>query len=94
MGISKESAYSKEELLSYEEYWRAVSSERTLIEDALTKGKKIGLAEGEEIGLEKGITQIALNMLRQGYPYHEITKLTGLSEDMLKKLQEKNIDSM
>ena len=52
--LLKESAYSKNELETYDRYWDSISSEKTLIVDAFDEGKIEGKIEGEQIGLEKG----------------------------------------
>lgn len=51
----------------------------------LAKGLAKGLAEGEAIGLEK----IAITMLKDNEPLDKISKLTGLSQDEVAKLQNK-----
>jgi predicted transposase/invertase (TIGR01784 family) len=64
--ITKESAFSLEELAAYERYWDSIQTQATLVacsrrqaleeglEKGLAKGEVIGLKKGEEIGLEKG----------------------------------------
>jgi uncharacterized protein YerC len=48
-----------------------------------------GRAEGIEIGMEKGITQLlaAINMLKQKKPDAQICRESGLSADDLTKLK-------
>ena len=67
----QESAFTKEELATYDKYWDSVSSERTLIEDAY--------AEGEEKGEKKHAIATARRMKAKGFDSSTITELTGLS---------------
>ncbi len=53
---------------------------------ALASAKQEGLREGEARGRE----QTARQMLLQGYPLDEIAKLTGLSQDRVRNLQQQN----
>ena len=48
--ILRESAFTVQELETYDKYWDQVRTEKTLIADSLEKGK----AEGEQVGFEKG----------------------------------------
>ena len=50
----RESAFTRAELETYDNYWDRVSTEKTLMADALDSGKKEGLEEGLEIGKEIG----------------------------------------
>lgn len=50
----QESAFSRAELEAYDKYWDSISSERTLISDALEKGLKKGRSAGIEIGKQEG----------------------------------------
>ena len=52
--IAKESAYTKKELAAYTQYWDAVQTERTLIED----GKKEGKEEGRALANYKTIKKL------------------------------------
>jgi predicted transposase/invertase (TIGR01784 family) len=46
--------FTPEEIAAYDAFWDLVSTEKTLSEGSLARGKAIGLEEGEAIGLEKG----------------------------------------
>jgi len=50
----RESAFTRAELETYDQYWDSVSREKTMLADALDSGFKKGRQEGEQIGLEKG----------------------------------------
>lgn len=54
MELAQESGYTKSELEYYNSYWDSVSSEKTLILDALEKGMEQGFEKGMEKGFEKG----------------------------------------
>jgi DNA-directed RNA polymerase specialized sigma subunit len=45
--LTKESAYTKAELASYDKYWDNISIEKTFIADAEAKGEARGEAKGE-----------------------------------------------
>jgi predicted transposase/invertase (TIGR01784 family) len=51
MQYLERSSYTEEELTMYDRYWDSVRTQRTYIADALDEGR----AEGEVIGLQKGI---------------------------------------
>ncbi|OSK08073.1 transposase [Escherichia coli M056] len=50
------------------------------------RGLEKGIAIGEHQGLEKGRTEIARNMLADGMDIAQVMRLTGLSEEQLKKI--------
>lgn len=50
------------------------------------------LEEAWEQGLLQGLTQVAINMLREGMDLALTAKLTGLSLDMVKNLQVNDIE--
>ncbi|HFI0263682.1 TPA: hypothetical protein ACGOU9_000069 [Streptococcus suis] len=52
------------------------------------RGKEEGRAEGLEEGLEKGRIEVAYQMLREGFSYELIEKLTGLSSDQVNQLSQ------
>lgn len=94
--LAEEAGYSAAELASYERYWDAVSTERTLKADAygeglekgLEKGEAIGLEKGEAIGWEKSMQKIALQlMIDATFPIERISDITGLSVEMLRYLR-------
>lgn len=57
-----------QELDAYESYWKAVSSERSLISDSATKAEL------------KTRREIALSLKTQGFPIEVIASSTGLSQ--------------
>ncbi len=46
------------------------------------------LREAWEQGLQQGLNQVALNMLREGIDKDQVAKLTGLSLERVKSLQD------
>ena len=58
--------------------------------EGLQEGRAEGLQEGRVEGLQQGTIKIALNMLKEETKISFICKVTGLSEEEIKKLKEKN----
>ena len=50
------------------------------------------LREAWEQGLQQGLNQVALNMLREGIDLAQVAKLTGLSIERVKSLQDTDSD--
>lgn len=67
--LTEEAAYSPAELDAYESYWKAVSSEKTLLEERVQK-----------VRAEEKI-EIAKKMKTAGIPYPTISECTGLSHN-------------
>ncbi|HFI0577724.1 TPA: hypothetical protein ACGO28_001381 [Streptococcus suis] len=57
-------------------------------EEGRAEGLEEGRAEGLEEGLEKGRIEIAYQMLREGFSYELIEKLTGLSSVQINQLSQ------
>ncbi len=77
--LSKESAYSKEELEAYWKYWDQVSTERTLVTGARAEGK----AEGEHLAK----IMIAKNLLNLGLDLETVSKSTNVSQEELSNIR-------
>ncbi len=93
--ISKESAFTKDELEVYDKYWDMVRVERTLLYDSEQKGVERGIVIGEErgivIGEERGELKKALETAQKlkakgNYSNKEIAEITGLSENVVEGL--------
>ncbi|MEQ8706995.1 MAG: Rpn family recombination-promoting nuclease/putative transposase [Phaeodactylibacter sp.] len=82
----QESAFTKEELETYDKYWDSVSRERTLIEDAYEKGEQQGEQRGEERGEQKKAVAIARSMKAKGFEIATIAELTGLNSAYIEQL--------
>ncbi len=72
----QESAFTLGELETYDRYWDQVRVERTLLFDSLAEGEQIGLekgraegrTEGERLGIEKAMSQALSRMVASGIP--------------------------
>jgi predicted transposase/invertase (TIGR01784 family) len=56
--LAEQAAYTEDDLVKYDRYWDAVSTEKTIVAgryaEGLENGQKLGLEKGEKLGLEKG----------------------------------------
>ncbi|QJB43591.1 hypothetical protein [Dolichospermum flos-aquae] len=52
------------------------------------------LREAWEQGLQEGLTQVALNMLREGIDLSLVAKLTNLPLEKIQNLQVSNVDDL
>lgn len=84
LSLAEEAGYTPEELESYDRYWDAVSTEKTLI----TGFYESGLQEGHQKGLQEGLQEalkvrqrMVCKLLDQGMSLEEIAALTELSVD-------------
>jgi predicted transposase/invertase (TIGR01784 family) len=82
ISFTEESAYTPAQLETYNTYWDAVSTEKTLLAGKYDEGK----AEGKVEGRIEEKKAIAKNLLSQGFSLLAISQATGLSEDNLKNL--------
>ncbi|MDR2691234.1 MAG: Rpn family recombination-promoting nuclease/putative transposase [Dysgonamonadaceae bacterium] len=89
------SAYTKEQLFTYDKFRDGIMTERSVISDAwhkgeetgLQKGRKEGLQEGRKEGLQEGRKEIALNLLQMGISPEDIMQSTRLTEDEIRMLR-------
>ena len=76
---------------SFESHMKFVLNKNTDVSIARKDGIKIGREEGIKVGIEKGAKnekiKLARNMLKKGYNITEISELSGLSIDEIKKLK-------
>ena len=56
------------------------------IESARREGLEKGIKRGIKKGREEGLEQAARKMKKEGIPLKNITRITGLSEERIKKL--------
>lgn len=88
--LAEESAYSPAELDAYEGYWKQVSSEKTLQEESLLKGRIEGkiesMAEGMAKGKIEGSIETAKKLKAKGIPVTVIAECTGLTVDEINKI--------
>lgn len=76
--LAQESAYNESELTAYEDYWNAVSTEKSMMSGKFLEGKKEGSTET--------LLQVARQMKKEGISHTIISRCTGLSEDSLRDL--------
>lgn len=50
--------------------------------------------ETKEEGRKEGQEEMILAMLKEGYSYEEITKISGMTEDKVKEIEKKNMVSI
>jgi len=83
--------WNEQELIAYEQEIKRIRDNRAAFDYQYDKGKTVGKAEGVELGMEQGKTkekiEIAKNMLSKNYSISDISSITGLSADEIKKLQ-------
>lgn len=82
LSIVEKSAMSEGQLYAYEQFWDAVVNERVLIRG----GYKMGMAQGEAIGIEKTNRKNALNFKKLGVDIETISKATGLTIEEIESL--------
>ena len=80
--LSEESAYSVGELNSYEAYWDAVRTEKTLMLGKYEEGLARGKAEGK--------IEMVKAMILQGIPLNIISSVSGMSEEFLMQVVKNN----
>ena len=72
----QESSFSKEELEAYDRYWDKVSTEKTLISDAVESGMVKGMVKGQKTGIE--LTLMVIKLYEEGNDLETISKKTNL----------------
>ena len=82
LSIVEKSSMSEGQLYAYEQFWDAVVNERVLIRG----GFKMGMAQGEAIGIEKTNRKNALNFKKLGVDIETISKATGLTIEEIESL--------
>ncbi len=92
--LTKESGYTKAELETYDKYWDAISTERTLIADAREEGLLEGREEGREEGKIEGKHEeridIVIKLFDSQQPISFIATITSLSEYEIEKILKDN----
>ena len=82
LSIVEKSSMSEGQLYAYEQFWDAVVNERVLIRG----GFKMGMAQGEAIGIKKTNRKNALNFKKLGVDIETISKATGLTIEEIESL--------
>ena len=57
------------------------------IKQGIEQGIEKGMKQGIEQGFEQGIEHVAKNLINEGYPIDAIAQLTGISIDIIEKMQ-------
>ena len=84
--VLKKSAFTQDELLAYEKFWDTISSEKTIIGEAIEKGRAEGRAEGIAEGRMEEKLENARKMLQRGIEPAVVTDITGLTMEQIKGL--------
>ena len=78
--LAEEAAYTPSEMLAYEQYWDAVSIEKTFKHDAYVAGMAKGIAEGKAEGIAEGKAEGKAEGIAEG-------KAKGIAEGVDSTLQ-------
>ena len=88
MELSQESAFTRGELEAYDQYWDAMSTDKTRTVDAWAGGKAEGLVEGEQKGKAEGLVDAAYKAIMAGVltieKAKEVFSLTQEQEGLLR----------
>ncbi len=84
--ILQTSAYSDAEMISYQQYWLDVSTEKSALERERKEGREEGRAEGRAEGEKAKAIAIARNAKQMGFGVEQISLLTGLGPDEIAAL--------
>jgi predicted transposase/invertase (TIGR01784 family) len=71
--LAQESAYTAEELISYNKSWDAVSTEKTLMLGKFAEGEAKGRQEGRQEGRKEGEVTLLTRLLKRRFP-NEVTE--------------------
>lgn len=85
----------KQKQMEYDARQKAILDHNQMVLEATEKGMKQGieqgmkqgLKQGIEQGFERGIEHVAKNLINEGYSTNDIVKLTGISADIIEKMQ-------
>ena len=56
-------------------------------EEMKQEGREEGLVEGQEIGREESLKEVAMKMLLDGFTLEKITEITGLTQEQLEEVK-------
>ena len=83
-------SYTKEELDQYLYALKIYRDSKNIYDTAVENGEKKGFAEGEQVGLQKGIYEekrrVAKQMKQQSLPIQTIAICSGLTEEEIRLL--------
>ena len=94
-GALDQFGWSEPELIAYEQETKRIWDNQAILNAAVEKGRAEGKAEGKAEGLAQGVQQgiqqgkaeIAKSLLAEGFDAKLISRMTGLTEDEVRKLQ-------
>ncbi|NQJ69701.1 hypothetical protein HO544_11125 [Streptococcus suis] len=73
-----------------DQWLRNASNHFGELESSFIRGRNRGREEGRAEGLEQGRLEVAYQMLREGFTYEMIEKLTGLSSIQIDHLSQEH----
>lgn len=83
--VAEIAKYNAKERQKYEDSLKYYRDIENSLELKYVKGKEEGLKEGKEEGLKEGLLKTARNMKKEGFTVAQIIKITGLTENEIKK---------
>jgi len=88
-------AYTKEQLETYDKWKMDILTERSMIDDAetrgLEKGEAIGLEKGEAIGEAKNQKKTVIAAYQAGVSIDVIANFTGLTHEQINAILKESI---
>ena len=79
--------FNSDEFLLYLQREREIKDAKAARKEALQEGMEKGFEQGIKQGIEQGIEKLIINMLRHGYSAAQISAMTDVSEDLVRRLQ-------
>ena len=100
--LCEEAGFEPAELAAYEKYWDIISTETTLFNSGLRKGRvegreegeAIGLKKGEAIGMEKEKEKSVINAYKKGHSINLISSFTDLTPEQITEILKKNTKTL
>lgn len=87
----QESAFTPEELETFDRYWDTIRTEKTYIYDAdkegFARGVEQGIVQAIESGIQQGECVSALKILSKGKPIEEVATMLDMNIDLVTKLK-------
>jgi predicted transposase/invertase (TIGR01784 family) len=94
VGYMERSAYTKEQLETYDKMKIAIMTERSALNDALkkglTEGEAIGLKKGRAEGRAEGKIEVVLNSHKNGLSLDVIQAITKLTKEEIEEILKQN----
>ena len=90
INLLEESAYTKEELDTYERYWDSVRVEKALISDALEEGFGKGKIEGKIEGQLEKTEEMVISGYKEGIQVEVLARMAKLTPKEVEDIFRKN----